>query len=105
MKSSVNVTVASAVLAVLGSAPATAANHYETAFMEVEKARDFPVRGTTRAKVLKTHGEPAQKEGPVGAPPISAWKYDDFIVYFEHHRVITTVAEKDRLPSQLKGIQ
>lgn len=51
----------------------------------------LPTRGMTMAQVLNRFGEPAQKRAPVGEPPISQWRYDHFVVYFERQYVIHAV--------------
>ncbi|MEM7378826.1 MAG: hypothetical protein AAF460_15150 [Pseudomonadota bacterium] len=50
-----------------------------------------PKRGITKADVLSQLGEPDQRIGEVGDPPISSWRYNGFQVYFEHDRVLHTV--------------
>ena len=50
-----------------------------------------PASGMVMAQVLQQYGEPQQRLGPVGEPPISHWVYGDFIVYFEHQHVIHSV--------------
>jgi len=50
-----------------------------------------PAHGMVMEQVLQQHGEPQQRLGPVGEPPISHWVYGDFIVYFEHQHVIHSV--------------
>ena len=50
-----------------------------------------PAHGMVMAQVLQRYGEPQQRLGPVGEPPISHWVYEDFIVYFEHQQVIHSV--------------
>ena len=50
-----------------------------------------PTNGMLMEQVLQEYGEPQQRLGPVGDPPISHWVYDDFIVYYEHQRVIHAV--------------
>lgn len=52
---------------------------------------DMPSRGMTKAQVEERLGEPGNRVPPVGDPPISSWFYDDFIVYFEHDRVLHSV--------------
>jgi len=53
-----------------------------------------PDRGATKAEVIQEFGEPAQRLGPVGEPPISSWEYTPFVVYFEFDRVVHTVAKR-----------
>ncbi|MEM7561472.1 MAG: hypothetical protein AAF353_00340 [Pseudomonadota bacterium] len=74
-------------------------------FVSIEKSRGLPKRGQSKQQVLSEFGEPAQRVSPVGKPPISRWLYSEFVVYFEHHLVITTVAAEDNLPTTLVGIQ
>lgn len=50
-----------------------------------------PAHGSTMDAVLQRFGEPNQRSGPVGDPPISNWIYPDFVVYFEYDRVIHAV--------------
>ena len=52
---------------------------------------DRPSRGTTEQNVEARFGAPSAKVAPVGAPPISRWEYSDYIVYFEHDKVIHSV--------------
>jgi hypothetical protein len=50
-----------------------------------------PRRGIDMDSVLVEFGEPDQRIGPVGEPPISEWVYNGFRVYFEHQIVLHTV--------------
>jgi hypothetical protein len=50
-----------------------------------------PDRGMNMEGVLNRFGEPTQRSGPVGEPPISWWTYPDFVVYFEHRTVLHSV--------------
>lgn len=50
-----------------------------------------PAQGMVMEQVIQQYGEPQQRLGPVGEPPISHWVYGDFIVYFEHQHVIHSV--------------
>ncbi len=54
-------------------------------------AAERPARGTTMARVESRWGAPANREGPVGRPPITRWEYPDFIVFFEHSHVVHAV--------------
>lgn len=70
--------------------PATA----DTLLVEsVQSAPDVsrPERGMTMEQVLQNWGEPQQRIGPVGEPPISHWIYPDFVVYFESNYVLHSV--------------
>ena len=53
-----------------------------------------PAGGMLMEQVLQQYGEPQQRLGPVGEPPISHWVYSDFIVYFEHQHVIHSVVPR-----------
>ena len=44
------------------------------------------------AQVENRFGEPSQRVGAVGDPPISRWVYPQFVVYFEGSHVIHAVA-------------
>jgi hypothetical protein len=46
-----------------------------------------PAGGMSMDQVLQQYGEPQQRLGPVGEPPITHWVYGDTIVYFEHQVV------------------
>jgi len=50
-----------------------------------------PEHGMTMDSVVGSFGEPTQRSGPVGDPPISTWSYPGFVVYFERDRVIHAV--------------
>lgn len=54
-------------------------------------------RGTTMDQVKQRFGMPAQILPAVGEPPITRWVYPQFIVYFERHWVIHSVAVATRL--------
>jgi hypothetical protein len=51
-----------------------------------------PKRGSTMTEVEKHFGAPAEKHATVGQPPITRWDYTGFSVFFEHDRVIHSVA-------------
>jgi len=53
--------------------------------------RDLPVNGLTMNEVEARYGEPVDRVGPVGEPPITRWIYGDYSVYFEHRIVIESV--------------
>ena len=50
-----------------------------------------PQRGMDMDGVLSRFGQPSQRSGPVGEPPISWWIYPEFVVYFEHRTVLHSV--------------
>ncbi len=51
----------------------------------------MPRRGINMDDVLRQFGEPDERYGPVGEPPISEWVYGSFRVYFEYEIVLHTV--------------
>jgi hypothetical protein len=53
---------------------------------------DRPKRGSTMSEVEKHFGAPVEKHATVGQPPITRWDYSGFSVFFEHDRVIHSVA-------------
>ena len=59
--------------------------------LRAQKVEGAPKAGRTKADVLKLLGEPEQRVGEVGDPPISSWRYGTFQVYFEHNLVLHTV--------------
>jgi hypothetical protein len=60
--------------------------HYEDATRMV-----MPQRGLKMDQVLSEFGEPENRKGPVGEPPITEWDYGDFRVYFEYQTVLHSV--------------
>ena len=51
----------------------------------------MPRRGSSMDQVLEQFGEPDDRYGPVGDPPITEWVYGSFRVYFEHHIVLHSI--------------
>ena len=51
-----------------------------------------PTNNMTMAAVQAAKGQPERILEAVGDPPITRWQYPDYVVYFEHDRVITSVA-------------
>lgn len=87
------------VLAALALAgPATA----DTLLIDrVERAADLPrpTQGLSMDDVRARYGEPVAQFAPVGGgrpqhPPITRWQYDGYTVYFEHDKVIYSVADR-----------
>ena len=50
-----------------------------------------PLNGLTKEDVEAKFGAPEEMSEPVGNPPISKWRYRDYVVYFESNIVIHTV--------------
>jgi len=54
-------------------------------------AQVMPKRGISMEQVLANYGEPDNRIGPVGEPPISEWVYGGFRVYFENEIVLHSI--------------
>lgn len=52
---------------------------------------ETPQRGATMTAVEARFGAPANKSSSVGNPPITKWFYPNFVVVFEHDRVLHAV--------------
>jgi hypothetical protein len=52
---------------------------------------ETPQRGATMTAVEARFGAPANKSSAVGNPPITKWFYPNFVVVFEHDRVLHAV--------------
>ena len=50
-----------------------------------------PQTGMTKTQVEQEFGQPQNRRGAVGDPPISSWTYTGFTVYFEYEHVIHSV--------------
>ena len=53
-----------------------------------------PTRGMTQASVESKFGSPVAIKAAVGEPPITRWEYANFVVFFEHDRVIHAVVKR-----------
>lgn len=53
-----------------------------------------PTRGMTQASVESKYGSPTSIKAPVGEPPITRWEYSNFVVFFEHDKVIHAVLKR-----------
>lgn len=53
---------------------------------------DAPGNSMTMTEVRASRGDPDNAFEPVGEPPITRWQYPEYVVYFEHDLVITSVA-------------
>jgi len=56
----------------------------------------LPSNGMSQDSVRARWGAPQDTRGPVGEPPISQWHYSNFVVYFEHERVVHAVIKRTR---------
>ena len=52
---------------------------------------ETPQRGSTMSAVETRFGAPANKSSAVGNPPITKWFYPNFVVVFEHDKVLHAV--------------
>lgn len=52
---------------------------------------ETPQRGSSMAAVEARFGAPANKSSAVGDPPITKWFYPNFVVVFEHDKVLHAV--------------
>ena len=52
---------------------------------------ETPQRGSSMSAVEARFGAPSNKSGPVGTPPITKWFYPNFVVVFEHDKVLHAV--------------
>ena len=52
---------------------------------------ETPQRGSSMEAVEARFGAPSNKSSPVGNPPITKWFYPNFVVVFEHDKVLHAV--------------
>jgi hypothetical protein len=82
-------------LSVAGLAVAQADTLLIQSVQQAEASRsDRPASGLTKEQVEARFGSPTRMVAAVGDPPISRWEYPTFTVYFEHERVIHSVARR-----------
>jgi len=53
----------------------------------------LPPRGMHKDSVRRDFGDPEEITDAVGKPPISQWRYADYVVYFEGNWVIRAVVK------------
>ncbi len=51
----------------------------------------MPRRGIDMNAVIVEFGQPDERYGPIGDPPITEWVYDGFRVYFENDLVLHSI--------------
>lgn len=56
-----------------------------------DEVQVMPRRGINMDAVLDEFGQPDERFGPVGDPPITEWVYGGFRVYFEHELVLHSI--------------
>ncbi len=64
----------------------TIPGHVETGQQQV-----LPRRGIDMNAVIIEFGQPDERYGPIGEPPITEWVYGGFRVYFEHDLVLHSI--------------
>lgn len=64
--------------------------------VEAKSKFDVPQKSATMNQVRAQYGDPMSESAAVGEPPITRWVYEDYVVYFEHQHVITTVLKKSK---------
>lgn len=58
---------------------------------ETDEVQVMPRRGINMDAVIEEFGQPDERFGPVGEPPITEWVYGGFRVYFEHQTVLHSI--------------
>ena len=58
---------------------------------ETDEVQVMPRRGINMDAVIDEFGQPDERFGPVGEPPIAEWVYGGFRVYFEHETVLHSI--------------
>ncbi len=80
-------------------------SHAETILLPIASQGDYlgdikkPAKGQKQGQIVAQFGEPIQRSGPSGTPPITRWDYGDFSIYFESDVVIHSVLKHRRLNS------
>lgn len=64
--------------------------------VEAKSKYDVPQKSATMNQVRAQYGDPISESAAVGEPPITRWEYKNYVVYFEHQHVITTVLKKSK---------
>ncbi len=59
--------------------------------VESDQQQVMPRRGIDMNAVIVEFGQPDERYGPIGEPPISEWVYGSFRVYFEHDLVLHSI--------------
>lgn len=62
--------------------------------VQASAGMEKPAGGMSMDQVLNRFGEPQSRAGAVGEPPITAWHYPNYIVYFEYQHVIHSVVPR-----------
>ena len=59
--------------------------------MPSDQQQVMPRRGIDMNAVIAKFGQPDERYGPIGEPPITEWVYGNFRVYFEHELVLHSI--------------
>ncbi len=59
-----------------------------------KQSMEKPRTGQSMDSVREHFGTPVREVPAIGEPPITRWVYNGFTVYFEHDRVIHSVAHR-----------
>ncbi|MFO7857693.1 MAG: hypothetical protein R6V11_02100 [Ectothiorhodospiraceae bacterium] len=89
-----NASVLALVLITSTAAGAASAETLLINAVEDQEAAELPDRGVSKDQVREQYGQPAERHDAVGEPPITRWDYDDYSLYFEHDRLLHTVARQ-----------
>lgn len=58
---------------------------------QTDQVQVMPRRGADMNTVIVEFGQPEERYGPVGEPPITEWAYGSFRVYFENETVLHSI--------------
>ena len=58
---------------------------------QTDQVQIMPRRGVDMNAVIVEFGQPEERYGPVGEPPITEWVYGSFRVYFENETVLHSI--------------
>lgn len=56
-----------------------------------DQVQPMPKRGSNMNAVIVEFGQPDERYGPIGEPPITEWVYGTFRVYFENDIVLHSI--------------
>ncbi len=58
---------------------------------QTDQVQVMPRRGIDMNAVIVEFGQPDERYGPIGEPPITEWVYGGFRVYFENETVLHSI--------------
>ncbi len=59
--------------------------------IQSDQVQVMPRRGIDMNAVIAEFGQPDERYGPIGEPPITEWVYGGFRVYFEYETVLHSI--------------